>query len=371
MSNKELKEENPFEGFDFLDAPAPAGTKKTEEASDDLSPEEIEAIEKAAKEQAKPKDKSTKKEEKEEGEEKEEDEEKPEKESLIEEEEDNSNPLEEYARHMAAKGLLDLDEEDKVETEEDLEALQAKTIKNGIESYKQSIPEDGQKFLEFLENGGNPADFHKYYYSDASFADYPLDSEENQKYIVTEALKLEGYTDEEIEDEINDAIDLGKLEKKASTHLKKLQKLEAQNKERLIEAQKEYAKQQEELRKQEWENFKNGLFNKEQIAGFKMTPKMKQEIWDYMSKPVNKKTGLTQYQIDSKENEDARYMFAYLLKNKWDIKSLEKQVETKTVSKLKSKLSNYTDSRTKLSSPRTNIQKDDDSNPFAGFKNLK
>lgn len=369
MSNKELKEENPFEGFDFLDAPAPAGTKKKEEASDELSPEEIEAIEKAAKEQASGKTKSKKEEVKEE-EEEEKEEEEPEKEPLLEEE-DNSNPLEDYARHMAAKGLLDLEDDDKIESEEDLEALQARTIKNGIESYKQSIPEDGQKFLEFLENGGNPADFHKYYYSDASFAEYKLDSEENQRYIVEEALKLEGYTDEEIEDEINDAIDLGKLEKKAATHLKKLQKIEAQNKERLIEAQKEYAKQQEELRKQEWENFKNGLFSKEQIAGFKMTPKMKQEIWDYMSKPVNKKTGLTQYQIDSKENEDARYMFAYLLKNKWDIKSLEKQVETKTVSKLKSKLSNYTDSRTKLSSPRTNIQKDDDSNPFAGFKNLK
>lgn len=370
--SKETKDENPFENFNFLDAPAPAGTKKEEQASDELSPEDIEAIEKAAKEQAAQKSKSTKKEEnKEEEEEKEEEE--PETEPPVDEEEqiEESNPLEDYARHMAAKGLLDLDDEDKIESEEDLEAIQAKTIQNGINAYKQSIPEDGQKFLEFIENGGNPADFHKYYYSENSFSEYSLDSEENQKYIVTEALKLEGYSDEEIEDEINDAIDLGKLEKKASTHLKKLQKIEAQNKERLIEAQKEYAKQQDELRKQEWENFKKGLFDKEQIAGFKMTPKMKQEIWDYMAKPVNKKTGLTQYQIDSRENEDARYIFAYLLKNKWDVKALEKQVETKAVSKLKSKLANYTDSRTKLSGAKTNIQKNDESNPFAGFKKLK
>ena len=176
---------------------------------------------------------------------------------------------------MAAKGLLDLDDEDKIESEEDLEKIQEKTIRNGINSYKQSIPEDGQKFLEFLENGGRPQDFHKYYYSDSSFAEFSLDSEENQKYIVEEALKLEGYSDEEIEDEISDAIDLGKLEKKATVHLKKLQKIEAQNKERLIEAQKEYAKQQEELRAQNWDNFKKGLFEKEQIAGFKMGAKMK------------------------------------------------------------------------------------------------
>ena len=371
MSKEKEQVENPFENFNFLDVPTPDNVIKKTEASDELSPEEIEAIEKAAKEQANPKDKSTVKKEEKKEEKEEEEEEEPEKDPLVEEE-DDSNPLEDYARHMAAKGLLDLDDEDKIESEEDLEKIQEKTIRNGINSYKQSIPEDGQKFLEFLENGGRPQDFHKYYYSDSSFAEFSLDSEENQKYIVEEALKLEGYSDEEIEDEISDAIDLGKLEKKATVHLKKLQKIEAQNKERLIEAQKEYAKQQEELRAQNWDNFKKGLFEKEQIAGFKMGPKMKQDLWDYMAKPVNKKTGLTQYQIDSQENEDARYMFAYLLKNKWDIKSLEKQVETKTVSKLKSKLSNYTDSRNKLSGAKSNLQKEDDgSNPFAGFKKLQ
>jgi hypothetical protein len=369
MSKEKEQVENPFENFNFLDAPTPASKKDEKEvASDELSPEEIEALEKAAKEQAKPsKDKSEKREEKKED--KEEEEEEPEMEPPVDE---DSNPLNDYAKHMAARGLLDLDDEDVVESEEDLEKIQERTIQNGINSYKQSIPEDGQKFLEFLENGGRPEDFHKYYYSDSSFAEYSIDSEDNQKYVVEEALKLEGYSDEEIEDEINDAIDLGKLEKKAAVHLKKLQKIEAQNKDRLIEAQKEYAKQQEQLRAQNWDNFKKGLFDKEQIAGFKMSPKMKQEIWDYMAKPVNKKTGLTQYQIDSQENEDARYMFAYLLKNKWDIKALEKQVETKAVSKLRSKLNNYTDSRNKLGGAKSNLQKEDDgSNPFAGFKKLQ
>ena len=33
-----------------------------------------------------------------------------------------------------------------------------------------------------------------------------------------------------------------------------------------------------------------------------------------MTKIVNKKEGLTQYQIDSASNPDSRYIFAYLLK---------------------------------------------------------
>ena len=96
---------------------------------------------------------------------------------------------------------------------------------------------------------------------------------------------------------------------------------------------------------------------------------MKEDTWGYMTKVVDKKTGETQYQKDSKENKDARYIFAYLLKNKWDIKALEKQVETKQVSKLRDKLTNYTDTRSKIKSPKKDIERDniDEDNPFKGF----
>lgn len=382
MSDTNL--ENPFEGFNFLNDAPPAKIvkqqKETKEeenpGEDELSEDELKAIEEQASKQASKK--ASKEEEKEEEEEKEktpskskkEKEEKPENtEEEEEEESEEVNPLAEYALFMASKGILDLQDEDVVESEEDLEKIQLRTIQNGIEGYKKSIPEDGQKFLEFLEAGGNPEDFHKYYYGDASFLNFDIDSEENQKYVVSEALKLEGYSEEEIEDEINDAIDLGKLERKAATHLKKLQKIESEQKDMLIASQKEYAKQQELRRVQEWENFKNGLYNKEEISGFKFNKKMKDDLWDYMTR-VDKKTGMTKYQQDSQENEDARYMFAYLLKNKWDVKSLEKQVEGKAVGNLRKKLSNFTDTRTKLKAAGNKYEAEDKSNPFSGFKKL-
>lgn len=383
MSKEVQVDENPFDGFNFLDGPVPKEVtkktkedkpKKTEEAVvDDLSPEEIEALNKTAEKIAKATKKSENTEE--------EDIIDPITDALEDTKvviEDKTSEADEgtfkpFLAHMASKGILDYDESEEIEdSEEGLEKVVAKTVQNGISSYKQSFPEDAQKFLEFVEQGGKPADFHKYYYSEASFEEFTIDTEENQKYVIEESLKLEGYTDEEIQDEINDLVDLGKLEKKASTHLNKLKKVEKENKQMLIEAQKQYAKEQEALRAQEWEKFEKGLFEKETIAGFKLTPKMKQDLWDYMTKPVNKKTGETQYHRDSKDNEDARYMFAYLLKNKWDVKSLEQQVETKTVSKLKAKLANYTDTRQKISkSPANKLEPEDNSNPFAAFKNLK
>lgn len=358
-----------FEGFNFLDGPVPKEAKKIPKESkkevvenDDLSEEDIKALEAAEK-----KIKSTKKKEVKEVDD-EEEVEQPEKQ--IKEQEDTTNPFEAFTSFLSEEGIIELEEEDKVESEKDLAKVVSKNIKKGIAQDRAKLPEDAQKFLEFVDNGGRPSDFHKYYYSEASFEDFDITDDDNKKYVIREALRLEEYTDEEINEEIELYEDSGKLDKKAEVFIKKLQKIEKQNKDLLLETQKAYAKEQEALRTKEWEDFRKGLFDKEEIGGFKMTPKMKEDTWNYMTKVVDKKTGETQYQKDSKENSDARYIFAYLLKNKWDIKSLEKQVETKQVSKLKEKLSNFSDTRGKLKSPIKHEKEENGDNPFEAFKKV-
>lgn len=363
--------DNVFDGFNFLNDSTPKSVskkdvKKAEPKADatasstDLTDEDFEALEKA-KEQFSGKGKKVAEEEVESEEETEEVE--------LDKAEDKSNEFSGFAQFLAEEGILELEDGDKFESEKDLSKVVDRTIKTGIDRWKQSIPEDGQKFLEFVEAGGKPADFHKYYYGEASFEDFDISVEENKKYVIKEALKLEDYTEEEIEDELALYEDTDKLDKKAEMFLKKLQKIEKQNQALLLETQKSYAKEQEQKRLAEWKEFEDGLFSKDTIGGFKMTPKMKEDTWGYMTKVVDKKTGETQYQKDSKENKDARYIFAYLLKNKWDIKALEKQVETKQVSKLRDKLTNYTDTRSKIKSPKKDIERDniDEDNPFKGF----
>lgn len=360
--------DNVFDGFNFLDGPIPKEAKKIpketketkekiESTDDELSDEEIEAL---AKTEEKIKSGNKKQQE----------------EEIIEEEkeeekvEEDVNPFAAFTNFLSEEGILELEEEDKIESEKDLAKVVNKNIKKGIAQDRAKLPEDAQKFLEFVDNGGRPSDFHKYYYSEASFEDFDITDEDNKKYVIREALRLEEYTDEEINEEIELYEDSGKLDKKAEIFLKKLQKIEKQNKDLLLETQKAYAKEQEALRTKEWEDFRKGLFDKEEIGGFKMTPKMKEDTWNYMTKVVDKKTDETQYQKDSKENSDARYIFAYLLKNKWDIKSLEKQVETKQVGKLKEKLSNFSDTRSKLKSPLKHEKEENGDNPFEAFKKV-
>lgn len=377
---KENLDDNLFGAFKFMDQPVPAAT--TKEAKEDKAkaakekkvestgktPAEIaeekalaEALEAAEKAKAKKEPTVEEEELDEEGSEDEE----------PEEELEDENNLSIFARELAEKGLLDLEEGDKIESEDDLYKVYNKTIKKAVEADRTDRPEDAQRFLEFLDNGGNPQEFHKFYYGDgATFEEFTIETEEDQEYVVREGLALEGYTEAEIDDEVADLKDLSKLDKKAAIQLKKLQKVEKEQKKAFLDSQKEFAKKQDLERQAQWTEFKKGLFDKQEISGFKFNDKMKNDTWDYMTKVVDRKKNLTQYQIDSESNPDARYMFAYLLKNKWDVKSLEKQVTTKVVGKLASKLNNYTDGRNKVAKGASVREKTDGTNPFGAFKTI-
>lgn len=272
-------------------------------------------------------------------------------EEVIEEEEEEQEETDKgifvtLIDNLKDEGILKLPED--FEYQNDDESLYKAinlTAKSKLDSWKQSLDEDSQKYLEFVENGGRPSDFHKYYYNNSSsFEDFDITDEDNQKHAIAEGLRLSGIDDE---DEINDQLELfedaGKLESKAKMYLGKLQKAEKDQKETLVQIQKDYAKNQEIKRKNEWDEFRDGLYKADEIGGFKFTKKMKDDTWEYMTK-ADRKTGKTQYQIDSEElGNNARYMAAFLQMKKWDKEELEREVKTKEVSKLKDKLNNYSD----------------------------
>lgn len=276
-----------------------------------------------------------------------------------------------FAGFLKEEGMAEFDEESFDDSTEGLKKVWKDSLDKEHNQWLSSYDEDTRNYLAFIENGGRPSDFHKYYYNEASWSDFTIDSVEDQKYAIREGLKMAGWEDEaEIEDEIQLYEDADKLESKARPHLARLQKADKENKALLVESQKAYAKEQEEKQKLEWKEFEAGLMEKDEISGFKFNKKMKDELWAYMTKPVDKKTKQTQYQIDSeKKGKEARYMFAYLLKNNWDVSSLSKDIKNKVVHNLKKNLSNYSDSRSKIKSGSpAKADNDNESNSFAGFR---
>lgn len=283
------------------------------------------------------------------------------------------NGLHTFYSWLNEQGVVEsLEEGKKVESEDDLKQVISTTIQKGIEDYKNSKSEEVQNFIDFVDNGGNPRDFHKLYYEQRSWKDIDPKIEANQELIVREAYKQSGWDDEDIDAEIADKKDLGRLETLSEKLRLKLIAGEEEDKKSLVEAQKQFQKEQSELAKKQWDEFKDNLYKKEEVQGFKLTPKVKDDLWSFMTK-VDKKSGKTPLQLHNETNKDAQVLYAYLAMNNWDIQKLEKQVKTKVTSELSKKLKNITDTHSKLkggSDSLTDIKNKNGGANFSAFKSI-
>lgn len=279
---------------------------------------------------------------------------------------DEASSLKVFASWLGEQGLVDFNEESFEDSEEGLKNLVGATIEREVQNYKNSLPEDVHKLVEFVEAGGDPKAFMEAYYNNKSWGEYEVDSEISQKVVLREYLKAQGEEDEDIEETLDTYEVSGILEKKAKVALNKLQAYERSYQEQLVEAQKKYDAEQRVLAKKQYEEFKANLYAKEDIQGFKLTPKMKDNLWNFIMVPD--KAGKTGLQKHNETNENAQFLYAYLAMNDWDLSKLERQVKTKVNSELASKLSNFKDGRSKLKSGQSDSFGDQRKNNFSAFK---
>lgn len=289
----------------------------------------------------------------------------------LESDDEQGGLIKEFAKNLYDKGVIDFNDQDEEfeESEEGIEKLVNKTIENRINNWVSNLPEDYSKFLEFVQNGGKPKDFLNVYYGNHSWETFNLDNENNQQIAVEESLKLSGENDDDIRDMIEEWRDNGTLEKRAKSALNKLQKNEAYQKAELVEIQKEQALKQRKAQQEYWNNFKNDLYKKEEIKGFKLTPKLKDKLWEHMT-AVDKNSGKTAYQKAVEQDQEASLLFALQSMLGFDISKLEKQVESKVSNKFGKMLKNYSkSSKDKISGGLS--EERNDSNPFSAFKTIK
>lgn len=272
-----------------------------------------------------------------------------------------------FASWLGDKGLVDYDEETFEDSEDGLKKLMSSTVEKEIQNYKNSLPEDLHKLVEFVEAGGDPKQFMDLYYNQGSWADFKLEDEADSKVVLKEYLKAQGEDEEEINETLDTYEVSGILEKKAKAALSKLQNAEKGYQEQLVEVQKKYDAEQKILAKKQYEDFKAELYAKEEIQGFKLTSKAKDKLWDYIMKPD--KTGKTELQKHNETNKNAQFMYAYLAMNNWDLSTLEVQVKNKVNSDLANKLSNFKDGRSKLKSGQSDsFGQEKSSGNFSAFK---
>ena len=244
------------------------------------------------------------------------------------------------ANYLKDEGVVDFTEDEFEDSEEGLVKVIQSEINKGVEKYKEELPPLAQEFIDYIDKGGDPANFVKAT-SDVDFSQIDpkvIDGKENlQKQLVAELMRREGYSQEDISQDVQDFVDGGLIAKRANRALSKLKSLQATERKSLLADQEKANKAQKEEHDNFLTSLKEDIDTREEIAGFPIAKKHRKDFYDYITK-VDRKTGKTKLVSDSEADKDSQIKMAWLYYNKFDFSKVEKKARTKATSSLRANL---------------------------------
>jgi hypothetical protein len=243
-----------------------------------------------------------------------------------------------FMESLSEAGVLS-PETDKEYTDdsEGVQELIEDTVKQEVEKWKSGLGEEALKALEWAEKGGQIKDLVELENS-IDYTNIDLEEESNFQYLVADALLLDGYEEEDIKEMVEEYRDAGTLEKHAKRAHKKLVK----SQETQREAAKKRLEQEHQAKLDQIESDRADIHKTvsglREVSGIALSKKEAEELADYITKPVKK--GKTQFEMD--DDVEARYLLAYLKKNKIDLSKIQKKATTKATIKFKKGMSKGT-----------------------------
>lgn len=156
------------------------------------------------------------------------------------------------------------------------------------------------KLDEYVKNGGKFEDFYAKQQESLSFENLDLENESNQKSVIRELLKYNGYTDEQINNKISRYEDADMLYDESEDALERLKFIRQQELEESRKQQEELAKQQEEQSKQFFQNVSQDISSLDSIRGISIPKEDRAALYDYIFKVDQ--DGISQYQKDFNAN---------------------------------------------------------------------
>ena len=232
--------------------------------------------------------------------------------------------------------MADIDEKDRPLTVDDLTNYLSEVVK------ENSVPQYADDRIaaldEFVKNGGKFEDFYKIQQQRESFDNIDMEDESNQKAIVRELLKYDGYTDEQINKRIARYEDADMLLEESEDALERLKAIRKQEIELAAQQQEEYAKAQAEQSKAFFENVTKEINSLTDIRGISIPKEDRQALFDYIFKVDQ--NGLSQYQKDFNQNLSKNLIESAYFTMKADalINGAQKQGETSAAEKLRKML---------------------------------
>lgn len=257
----------------------------------------------------------------------------------IENDEEQSSKSEGYsfkalASYLADEGVIDFEDSEDLEDSPDvISNAVLNTAKNMLSEYKDSLPEEGRKYLEYLEKGGDPVKYLQKTQT-SSVLDLDIEDKENQKRILSEYLAKSDYDEDEIKEIIDDYEDGLILEKQAKLALKRLEKIAAKEKEQLLEEQNKQIEEQKVQYQKQIKELEDTIENSDKIAGISLSKAERKSLRSYLLDRDS--DGLTKWNRDLKDGGiKTQIALAYLQMKNFDLNKLTKTAATEVTQKYK------------------------------------
>lgn len=241
--------------------------------------------------------------------------------------------------------MNDIEQDERPLTVDDLTSYFVKTIKqNSVPEYAN---EQIQQLDEYVKNGGDFAEFYAKQQQSVSLDNIDMDDEDNQKAVVRELLRYNGYTEQQINSKIARYEDNDMLIEESEDALGRLKEIRKKELEETTRRQEELAREQEEQSRQFFTTVSQDIENLTDIRGIAIPKEDRRALFDYIFKVDQ--TGMSQYQKDFNENLSKNLIESAYFTMKADafISTAKKTGETSAAEKLRKMLRHSSKNHTK------------------------
>lgn len=234
--------------------------------------------------------------------------------------------------------MADFKDEDKPVTVEEFTQYLGKVVEHN--SVPQYADERIAQLDEYVKNGGKFEDFYQKQQETLSFENLDLENEDNQKTVIRELLKHNGYSDEQINNKISRYEDADMLYDESEDALERLKVIRQNEIEENRKQQEEYAKQQEEQNRQFFQSVQSDINNLNTIRGISIPKEDRQALYEYIFKVDQ--DGVSQYQKDFNKNLSKNLIESAYFTMKGDslVSGAKRDGETSAAEKLRKILRN-------------------------------
>lgn len=226
-----------------------------------------------------------------------------------------------------------------------------------MDSWKDTLSEDGLKFIEYSRSGGTMEDYIKTY-SELPIHHFDVSNEGGQESFLRYYLgKYENRSAEEINDNIDFYIERDSLERAAKSAYSRLQTARDTKVQQLHDSQVQSKREQEQAVKEQQNQLKTSLKEVEEVAGYKFTGSEKTLLSRYITKPSvkvgDRYVSEFFHKIQDVYNNDPQklLLLAKLAKSDFDISFLEREAASKATKKAK-EIINEPRTKSKAATPK-------------------